>query len=432
MQRQNTLAVIGAGVIGAAVAYALTREGRHVLLLDRTEPGVGGASFANVGHIAAELVQPLPSWGLVFGFWRELFAFGGPLDIPVRRLSEFLPWARRFAAAAGHRTENTQHLAPLVTPAVREMARWLQEVGRPELLRTNGHFEIWLGPKAEHRAAEQARVMRHLGIPTQAAPNELLGAVTRGLPGNFGPRTGRSDNGPQVAGLRFTNTGHVLDPLEIVQTFVGAAVQRGAEFKRTKVQALELRTGGVDLHTTTGLLRVSSVVVCAGVWSAGLLEPLGLRVPMEGARGYYVELAGHESLADAPIVYADAHLVVTPMRGRLRASGFMEFAGLDALPDARKPARMRAKLRALGYLCPREGLSWVGSRPVLPDYLPGIGRLAHTPIFYAIGHQHIGLTMAPVTGELIADLVAGRASRHDISGFDLCRFGPSRKPKAQK
>ena len=139
MVHVDTVAVVGGGVIGAAVAYALAREGRGVLLLDRAEPGMTGASFGNAGHIAAELVEPLPSWDLLFGFWRELFALGGVLDIPLRRVPHFLPWARRFAAAARHRAENTRHLAPLVKPAAGDMARWLAEIGRPELLRTNGH-----------------------------------------------------------------------------------------------------------------------------------------------------------------------------------------------------------------------------------------------------------------------------------------------------
>ena len=121
MVRDDTVAVVGAGVIGAAVAYALTREGRGVLLLDRAEPGLAGASFGNAGHIAPELVEPLPSWGLLFGFWRELFAFGGVLDIPLRRAPEFLPWARRFAAAARHRTENTRHWRRWLS---RPWARW--------------------------------------------------------------------------------------------------------------------------------------------------------------------------------------------------------------------------------------------------------------------------------------------------------------------
>ncbi|TLY53293.1 MAG: FAD-binding oxidoreductase, partial [Gammaproteobacteria bacterium] len=112
MGEQDRVAVIGAGVIGCAIACGLAREGWRVLLADPEEPGVGGASFGNAGHIAAELIEPLPSVALVFGFWRELFALGGPLDIPWRRLPRVALWAPRFAAAAFRRRANTQHLAP--------------------------------------------------------------------------------------------------------------------------------------------------------------------------------------------------------------------------------------------------------------------------------------------------------------------------------
>ena len=422
MVRDDTVAVVGAGVIGAAVAYALTREGRAVLMLDRAEPGMAGASFGNAGHIAAELVEPLPSWDLLFGFWRELFAFGGVLDIPLRRAPEFLPWAWRFAAAARHRTENTRQLAPLVRPAVSQMARWLAEVGRPELLQTNGHFQVWFGPRAEERAAEQGLAMERLEIPTQAAPNEILQVIARQSVRKPEPRISLRPRNARIAGLWFTSTAHVLDPLKIVQSFVGAAFRRGASFKCTEVRSIKPLEGGIALHTSSETLTVDAVVVCTGAWTASLLEPLGLRVPMESARGYHVEMAGHPALTDAPILYDDSRIYVTPMEGRLRASSFMEFAGPHAAPDQRKLARLRTRLGDLGYGCPADGPSWVGSRPVLPDYLPGIGRLEHTSIFYAVGHQHIGLTLAPVTGELISDLVASRQPRHDISAFDLRRF----------
>src|SRR3954467_12328636 len=118
MAEQDSVAVIGAGVIGAAIACALASDGRRVLLIDRKPPGEGGASFGNAGHVATELVEPLPSPALLFGFWRELFSMGGVLDIPPRRLAAFAPWATRFAAAAFRRPGNTAHLAPFVRPAV--------------------------------------------------------------------------------------------------------------------------------------------------------------------------------------------------------------------------------------------------------------------------------------------------------------------------
>jgi hypothetical protein len=98
-------------------------------------------------------------------------AFGGVLDIPLRHAPEFLPWARRFAAAARHRTENTRQLAPLVKPALSLMARWLAEIGRPELLRTNGHFQVWFGPRSDKAGGRAGARQERLGIPTQAAPN---------------------------------------------------------------------------------------------------------------------------------------------------------------------------------------------------------------------------------------------------------------------
>jgi D-hydroxyproline dehydrogenase len=113
---------------------------------------------------------------------------------------------------------------------------------------------------------------------------------------------------------------------------------------------------------------------------------------------------------------------VTPMAGRLRASSYMEFLPPGAPSDARKPARLRKRLRALGYDCGLDGPSWVGPRPILADYLPGIGRVPGAAIFYAIGHQHLGLTMAAGTAELIADLVAHRPPGQSVAAFDLRRF----------
>jgi D-amino-acid dehydrogenase len=412
MNRQHTVGVIGAGIVGAAVAHALAREGHRVQLLDREAPGTAGASYGNVGHLAAELVEPLPSYSLLFGFWRQLFAWGGPLHIRGRHVPAFLPWAWRFAKAAHYRRENTRHLAPLVRPAVHAMRACLAEIGRLDLLCQNGHFELLTGAHAPSRATALIESMRQLEVAAQAAPLELIEAVAR---------QGTQGHEP-LAGVWFADTGHVVDPLLTVRAFVDAALQHGATFKQLEVCSLAPQSRGVDLRASDRSLTFDTVVVCTGAWAAHLLEPMGLRVPMEAAHGYHVELPGHVPITDAPLVYADEHLVVTPMRGRLRASTFMEFSGLAASVDARKPDLLRRKLNKLGYDCPAEGPSWRGPRPVLPDYLPGIGRVAGTNVFYAVGHQHIGLTLAPVTAELVADLVAARRPRHEVAAFDLARF----------
>jgi D-hydroxyproline dehydrogenase len=434
MSNPGPIAVIGAGVIGSAVAYALAREGRKVLLLDRAAPGIAGASFGSVGHIATELVEPLPSPGLLFGFWRELTALDGPLEISLSRLPSMFPWVARFAAAAFRREENTQHLAPLVKASLSTLEHWLSEMGRADLLRRNGHYEIWLKAGAAERAKAQARAMEHLGVPTELAPREVVDAVAgsaRSARANSAS-TARSAEQSAATGLWFPASGHVADPLEIVRAFAGAAAARGADIRTANVLALEV--SGDELRVATdapSAFQVAAAVICTGAWSRQLLRPFGLKIPMQAARGYHVEMPGHAALVDAPILYADQRILVIPLAGRLRTSTYMEFASPDAPSDPRKPRRLREKVRDLGYDCPLDGPSWVGPRPVLPDYLPGIGRVQGGPnVFYAIGHQHIGLTLAAVTGDLVADLVAGREPRHNVSAFDLRRFG-SDKDRAQ-
>lgn len=412
MVGQGSIAVIGAGVIGASIACALSREGHAVTLLDKRDPGEGGASFGNAGHIAVELLEPLPSPRLLFGFWRMLTAFGGPLHIPLRRVPALAPWAVRFAGAAFRRAPNTRALAPFVRPAVGALDGMLRDIGRSDLLRLHGHYEIWLDGSAAAAARAQARTMEKLEVPTLPAPPDLLQAAQRAAGAHA------------VAGLWFPQCAHVIDPLEVVRAFATAAHARGAVFLRREVKQVTIRGDDFAIATDAGPVIARSVIVCAGAWSAPLLRPFGLKVPLEAARGYHVEMAGVSPLVDAPLLYSNQNILVTPLAGRLRASSFMEFAGVDAPPDPRKPAWLRKALEKLGYPAAPTEHSWMGARPVLPDYLPAIGRVPGVPnLCYAFGHQHIGLTLSAVTAGAVADLCAGRTPRAAISAFDLRRFG---------
>lgn len=411
MAQQDTFAVIGAGVVGAAAAFALARDGRQVLLLDRAEPGEAGASFGNAGHIAAELVQPLPSPKLLFGFYRELFRFGGALDLPPRQALRMAPWIGRFAAAAFKRTENTRHLAPLVRPSAQLWERWAEAIGRPELLKRHGHYEISLGPKAQAHMHGYAQEMDRIGVKTHPLAAEQL------LP------LQRAANSATGAGLWFEDSAYIVDPLEAVRALAAAARKCGANFQKMDVKGLAPRGDKIEILSDAAPLLVEAALVCGGVRSAPLLAPFGLRAPLQAVRGYHVEMPGQTTFFDAPVAYVDDRVIVTPMKGRVRATSFMEFADPDAPPDPRKPARLRRQLRALGYPCELDGPSWLGSRPVLPDYLPGIGRApGPAKLFYAIGHQHIGLTLAPFTAEIVAAIVAGREPPIPVAAYDLQRF----------
>lgn len=410
-QRKREITVIGAGLIGSAIAWRLATEGHPVRVLDPEAPGAGGASYGNVGHIAAELVEPLPSPKLLLTFWKELVQFGGPLHMPMRHWFGLLPWSLRFALAAFKRSENTRALAPLVRSASADFQQMLDAFGRSDLLRRNGHYQIWYGARAEALAAAEAAHMATLEIPTQPADAAWLTAqATRAQSGH-------------IAGLHFPSCGHVLDPAEVAKACADAAIAAGARFEISTVQRIRRQGAGVRITHTQGEFDTEAAVVAAGVWSKALLEALGLRVPLQPAYGYHVELPGEPAQIDAPILYSDQRLLVTPMQGRLRASSFMEFSGLHSKIDPWKFERLDQLLAQVGYPKSDPSRRWRGPRPILPDYLPGLGQVPDAPIYYAIGHQHIGLTLAPMTAALMANAIAGQSPQVPIQAFDLRRFG---------
>lgn len=405
--------IVGAGVIGCALAFELVRRGFDVSLLDRQPPARGGASYGNVGHIAAELVEPLPAPGLLLNFWRELTVFGGPLSLPVRRWLALAPWAWRFTRAAFKRPAHTALLAPLVRPAATDWEQLLAAAGRSDLLRRHGHYQFWSGADAAARAQAEAAHMADLGVPTALAAPELSARIgtAAGLPPGRG------------AALHFPDCAHVLDPTAVAQALVDAAQHSGRlRVLQRAVQAVRVAGATAQLETEGETLDFPAVVICAGAWSADLLKGFGLHVPLEAAFGYHMELPDVPALADGPILYDRERLLVTPMAGRLRASSFMAFSGLDAAPVPRHYARLEKLLRRVGYGVPPTAPRWCGPRPVLPDYLPALGQVPAAPVYYACGHQHIGLTLAPVTATLMADLLQGRTPRHDLRPFDLRRF----------
>jgi D-amino-acid dehydrogenase len=162
-------------------------------------------------------------------------------------------------------------------------------------------------------------------------------------------------------------------------------------------------------------------VIAAGAASAELVAPLGLTAPLIAERGYHIEGDPGDWPADLPpLVFEDRSMIVTRFADRLRAASIVEFARIDTPPDAKKWARLRRHVAALGLPLREPVEPWIGARPTLPDYLPAIGRRG--AVAYAFGHQHLGLTLSATTGEALAALLHGETPAVDLTPFDLGRF----------
>jgi D-hydroxyproline dehydrogenase len=223
-------------------------------------------------------------------------------------------------------------------------------------------------------------------------------------------------------------SGQIADPHRLLDQFHAAFVQAGGKVRRCRAEAVTPLDKGVGVRIEGRTVRFDHVVIAAGVASRDLLRPLGHKVPIIAERGYHVQ----QPVADAdwpattpPIVFEDRSMIVTRFEGGLRAASFVVFSRPDAPPDPRKWRRLREHAAALGLPIRAEAREWMGARPTLPDYLPAIGQSerAHG-VYYAFGHQHLGLTLAALTGERIAAMMTENFSDPRLS---LARFGKGKE-----
>lgn len=408
------IVVIGAGIIGLACAFRLQREGHRVLLLDRDAPGMG-ASFGNAGHIATEQVFPLASPAVIRGALGYLFDTDSPLRIDPRYLIPILPWLARFtwAARPSAFARGSGALASLQVTAAADFADLLRDARAEAMLHMDGHLvlvETAASIGAAHR--EQAQLTAYGVAATWLSPGEVA---------NLAP-----DIAAPVAGaLHFHGSGHVDDPHAVCVALFDAFRAAGGNFVQETVTGLAPQASGFTLTTPNGTRRTSPrVLLAAGAWSKPLAEQCGYNVPLETERGYHLTLAGAMPQFTIPVASLERKVIMTPMSTGLRMTGTVELAGRKLPPDPHRFALLRKHMKALlPQTDPAQASTWMGFRPSLPDHLPMLGRAPRHPgLFFAFGHQHLGLTLAGVTARIIADACAGRDEELPMAPFAVDRF----------
>lgn len=409
------VAVIGGGVIGSAIAFRLRRQGLSVCLIDR-----GGAdeaaSFGNAGHVASELIFPFASWSTI---WSVLAASGGrnaALTIRPAYLLPALPWLLRFIWAA--RPQGFRHgvaaLQPLLREADQALARLLNEAGAGNLLRLHGSTVIAETRKGARTLAALNAASRH----HQLACTLLTGQRLQARMPQIAPAA--------TAALAFANGGHVADPWSVVLALQAAFSAAGGDLRRAEVTTIERQPDdAVDVRLAGGsAIRARQVVVAAGVWSAPLMRSLGVATPLEAERGYHLSYPGAQLEQEQSTTFLERRVVTTPMAFGARITGWVEFAGLEAQPDPAKFARLDQHFNELypgATIAPPS--AWMGRRPSLPDHLPAIGRLQRAPnVIACYGHQHLGLTLAGISAELVTAIAARQALQPTIAAFNPERF----------
>ena len=410
--------IIGGGVIGLSTAYYAARKGHRVTVLDRGTVDHENCSYGNAGFIVPSHFVPLAAPGMVALGLKWMLKPDSPFYIKPRLDRELLGWGFKLWRAAN--PEHARHCAPLLRDLnlasracfeelahLTDNAFGLEKKGLLCLCRTEHRME------EEARTAEQAR---QLGLKVEVLSARQAAELDPNI---------RMDI---VGAVYFLDDCH-LTPAR----FMTALKQQVKRLGATLLWETELtgwRVNGDRIEaaeTAKGDFAADEFVLCAGSWSSLLVRRLRLALPMQAGKGYSLTLPKPRRSPAIPAILTEARVAVTPMGGSLRFGGTMEIAGLN---EQINPVRVQGIIRAAARYYPEfqpqdfDGIPpWRGLRPCSPDGLPYVGRTArYSNLCLATGHAMMGLSLGPITGRLVAEILSGEKPSIDIQPLDPDRY----------
>jgi D-amino-acid dehydrogenase len=427
------IVVLGAGIVGICTASYLQRAGHRVLVIDRQAPGEA-ATFGNAGCINGSSVVPTAMPGVLKHVPKWLLDPQGPLVMRWRYLPTLAPWLIRFIASgeANKVAAQARALRALVGASLSDYAPLIQAAGLQDLIFQRGHLIAYTSDEGYAGDAGAMALRARNGVQIEDIGRGALRDLEPDLSHAF------------LRARRIAETGHVSDPGQFTKRMALAFVAAGGRILQSDIHSLQTTGGRVSgVLTGNGVVPVQSVVIALGAWSATLTRQLGDSVLLDTERGYHIEVP--QAPCDAaemavgagpagprvPTLWSEGKMFATPMEGRVRAAGTVEFAGLDAPPDWRRADLLAQQLATMypriNQDIERVGTAhlprWLGFRPSTPDSLPVIGPASQYPnAIYAYGHGHIGLTAAASTGRVVAALLGGQPTGVDLQPFSIGRF----------
>lgn len=409
-----TTLIIGAGIIGTAIAHELQKRGQQVVLIDRDAPG-RGASFGNMASIAVTEFMPASRPSV----WRQIPGWmldpEGPVRVRPSYMPKLVPWFLRFIAAS--RTSKLRELeaqgAALCARALEDTLGLLRETGLENQISDEGCLSLYTD-EAEFKAdREHIEILERFGFPHEVIGRQAIRALEPELSDKIG------------LAVLFPQNRTMKDPYKLVLALAERFTAMDGRIEKGEVMGIVRGEGVREVALKDGRrFAADKVVICAGAYSAKLAAMLGEPIPLETERGYHTQIMAPGISMKHSIIWPARAFMVSPTAGGIRVGGTVEMAGLDAAPDYRrsKVTVKRAK-EALPNLQCEDFTEWMGHRPALPDTVPILSASAKTKgVFYATGHGHLGLTYAATTARLMGDLITGVKPPVDLHPYRINRF----------
>lgn len=406
--------VVGAGIIGAAIAHDLQKRGRAATLIDRDTPGAG-ASFGNMASIAVTEFMPvarLSTWKQIPGWMMDP---EGPIRVSPRYMPRLIPWFLRFLVSsrpsAVRRFETAG--AALCQRALADTRALMAEIGIADQLSQSGCLSLYANEAEFQADRERIDMLDRFGFDYEVLDAPALRALEPEITDRI------------TKAVLLPNNRTVADPQAIVLKLVERFEGLGGVVRRAEVSAFERsdRITGVRLQDGE-VLNANEVVLCGGAFTARLSKLLGEPMPLETERGYHTQIMAPGIKMAHSIIWPAKAFMVSPTAGGIRVGGTVEMAGLDAAPDFRRSKiTVRRAREALPNLRVEDVTEWMGHRPAFPDTIPVMSASAKVPgVFYATGHGHLGLTYAATCAHLMGDLITGGQPALSMTPYQIDRF----------
>jgi len=413
--RKADVLVIGGGVIGICVAYYLAESGSSVTVVDKGEV-CSGCSYGNAGLLVPSLSIPLSSPAALNKAIRWMFDAESPFHIKPRFDPELASWLWQFARACNHKQVKTgARLLKNLSTASLALYQQLVHVSKLEFgYQQKGVMVLYRGSENLRHGMEEAELLREMGIDSKV----LTGFQAIQLEPALSSRL--------CGALYFPEDRH-LEPDVCVRVLAQEAERKGVRIlPQTEVWSSEITNRRISVvRTTRGDFKPDLVVLAAGAWSAKLARGFGTAIAVQPAKGYSISVARPSIRPEIPLLLGETKVAVTPMGETLRFAGTLELSGLDLSLNRRRIDGIMRSTR--DYLQATEEPNvkeiWRGLRAVTPDGLPIIGPSNQCKnLIVATGHAMLGMTLGPITGKLVADIVAGRDPGLDVSALRVGRF----------
>lgn len=414
MHNQAHIGIIGAGIVGICTALQLQQAGFRVTLIDKR--GIAqGCSKGNAGHFATEQVFPLADKSLLPQLPKMLLDPLGPFRIDWRYLLKALPWFVRFLLNMRKGTFNQNR------DAIKALNQHAIGCYEPLLRQTNSEAMVKLkGSLLTFEHDDMASIQK------QAASFSEQGVRVEVLDRQATLTLEPSLSDKVKASLFFPDVGHTVDPEQLCLAFASTVYAQGGTMIKDSVTNITPKGNHYWVECQQSSYRFDRLVIATGAWSKSILAPLGYQAPLDTERGYHLMLP-HKDVLTRPVASAERRFIMTPMADGLRLAGTVEFAGLAAPQNDKRAEILLPHANqlidnfnvALNDNFPR----WMGFRPSLPDSLPVVGEAPHHKhLYFAFGHQHLGLTWGAITGQLIAEIATEQQPTIDVKPYCISRF----------